>query len=107
MLDSGTLYGDTCSGDGGYSDMREGAQVIVYDDAQKIIGTGGLRAGKPLGVRPDPPIVGVPPTYSGCQFAFEVANLPRPPFYQVEIGKRGRQTIQQADVDKPLSLSLG
>ncbi len=108
VIQAGNLAGssNTCYASGGYSDMSEGRQVIVYDDQQKVIGTGALQAGRPLGTDPNP-VLGGTRSYYGCEFPFEIGNLPRPPFYQVEIGRRGRQTIQQADVDKPLSLSLG
>lgn len=37
---------DTCTGEGGYADLREGAQVTVEDESGKTLGLGRLSDGK-------------------------------------------------------------
>ena len=88
--------GQTCdaSGDSGYSDITNGAQVTVYDASGKLLALGALRQG-------------IVAAFGYCRFAFTVLGVPAGagPF-MVEVAHRGKIafTVEQAaDVE----LSLG
>jgi hypothetical protein len=72
------LDGGSCTGTGGYDDLEQGAEVVVTDEANKIIGTSSLGEGRISG--------------SDCIFRFVVSNLPRAKFYGVEVSHRGKVT---------------
>lgn len=73
-----------CAGQHGYDDMREGADVTVYDANGKVIGASSLEAGLRSSTK--------------CRWAFSVQDLPASPFYQVEVSHRGKVTVQRGDV---------
>lgn len=73
-----------CKGDGGYSDIREGATVTVRDEAGVTIGTGRLSEGA-LGS-------------NVCVFEFTPIRLPPAEFYSVEVSHRGAITYSQAEM---------
>lgn len=82
----------------GYDDIHAGTDVVVFDGRGSIIGTGQLGHG-----------VGAGPYVAQCAYRFEVADLPGEAFYQLQIGRdaRGKKTIQAAELDRPLELTLG
>lgn len=75
--------GDDCQGQGGYSDIKPGAQVTVY--AGDPVATGALGPGTfTAGV--------------GCVFGVVTGDVPRwRGIYQWEVTHRGKLTITEAD----------
>ena len=71
----------------GYSDLKEGAQVLVLDGAGTTIGTGTLGAGHRA-----------PDSTSKCTFDFAVAGVPKADFYSVKVSHRGGPTYSFADL---------
>jgi hypothetical protein len=70
----------SCIGSSGYDDIRDGAAVTVYDDAQKVVGLGSLGAGD----------------YDdgSCEYPIAVDAVPLgSDFYAVEITHRGTVTV--------------
>ncbi|MFE4501722.1 hypothetical protein ACFRFQ_17865 [Rhodococcus sp. NPDC056743] len=86
--------GSGCVGDGGYDDIRPGAEVKVTDEAGKTLATGRLEGGE---------------TSNGeCVLPFTVSGVPAgSTFYQVEISHRGGLTYSEAEAREPLAFSLG
>jgi hypothetical protein len=76
--DGVVILGDTCSGTSGYDDLEEGAQVVVTDEANKVIGNSSLQEGNPSG--------------DDCIFRFVVPLVPRAKFYGIEVSHRGKVT---------------
>lgn len=83
---------DRCSGTGGYSDVREGAQLTVSDESGTVLGVAEFSPGNV-----DPYDVG---DESFCQFAFVAAGLPRADFYVFELGRRGDLTYSLGDMER-------
>lgn len=74
----------SCAGTGGYSDIRDGAGVTVYNADGKIVGTGALANSLDLG--------------GDCMFGFTVLKVPESAGpYQFEITHRGRLTVSETD----------
>lgn len=93
--------GATCWGNGGFADIREGAQVTVTDPTGKVLATGALAEGR---VQPHPSIDGA----KTCVFAFSVKSIPSGlTMYGVEVSHRGRMQYREVDLTQPLALSLG
>ncbi|MCP3802584.1 hypothetical protein NLX83_25255 [Allokutzneria sp. A3M-2-11 16] len=95
------LSGTTCAGTGGYSDIREGASVTVYDPQGSVIAIGHLGTSSTSTTTS---------SYSEpCTFKFEVAGVPgHHRFYQVEVSRRGKVTSEQnAAKSGSVALSLG
>lgn len=114
--------GGSCSGEGGYSDIDEGQQVVVKDAEGRTLAKGNLGAGR---------LVGFPEATSGndedtdsdpdrsaaddldfsyCQFKFTVEDVPEADFYAVSVGRRGELTYSYAEMKKrdwKVSFSLG
>ncbi|WP_256793258.1 hypothetical protein [Terrabacter sp. Ter38] len=67
--------GDSCSGQGGYSDIHDGTQVVVEDETGKTLATSALGPG----------------TFDGtsCVFSFSLAEVPKAAYYRVEGAHRG------------------
>lgn len=86
------MLGKTCAGKGGYSDINEGAAVVVTDQDGRIVGTGSLSAGAPAGSR-----VGF--TAARCEFTFTIPGRLNEQFLGVEVSHRGRQTYSRAQLD--------
>lgn len=82
LTDSDGFRSTTCSGSGGYSDIRAGSAVTVKDDAGKIIGISQLDPGNRLS------------SYK-CAFRFEV-TVPHAKVYQVEVSHRGGVPYERA-----------
>lgn len=81
---AGFKSGDGCKGDGGYADLKAGAAVTIYDDAGKVIGSGGLDQGEIAG--------------KTCSFDFIVPDVPTGGgFYQYEVTHRGKLTATEAE----------
>lgn len=93
-LEDSINTGSTCYGDGGYSDMRVGAPVVVTDASQKTVALGT--------------IVSAEEVSEECRFAFRVENVPRgEDFYGIQISHRGRLQYSADDLERPLTLGLG
>lgn len=77
-----------CEGINGYSDIAEGAPVIVYDADGKIIAAGAIS---------DSTLQRGSTTFE-CLFSFIVTDIPGGAgFYQYEISHRGKLTISEDD----------
>lgn len=87
------LVGSQCVGDGGYSDISAGAQVVVTDETSKTVGVGSLGTGSWIG--------------SHCEWPFEVKVPDGSAFYGVEVTHRGRVQYPADRLDKPITLTLG
>lgn len=85
--------GSQCVGDGGYSDIAPGAQVVVTDDTGKTVGVGSLGAGSWIG--------------SHCEWPFEVEVPDGSAFYGVEVSHRGRVQYPADELAEPITLTLG
>jgi hypothetical protein len=99
-----TLHGKTlhdgaglCMGQGGYSDITEGAPVTVYDGKGAIIATGQLSRGDDRGWKPTDDTE----RSNTCWFAFTV-TAPHSEFYQVEVSHRGKVTTDSDQVELTL-----
>jgi hypothetical protein len=85
----------TCTGGGGFDDIRQGAQVVVTDAAGKTIALAQLDAGS---WKRD----------VGCIFLFTVPDVPGgEKFYGIEVSHRGRVQYSARQLAAPLELSLG
>jgi hypothetical protein len=80
----------SCSGTGGYDDVRDGLQVVVRDGEGTIIGRGELVTDRAASTA----------SPNGCTFDFTVDSLPEVDFYNVEIGDRGELTYSFADLEE-------
>lgn len=91
-----------CEGLGGYSDIRAGAQLVVKDEAGKVIGSGSLDQG-----HLDLDLFGAGAI---CGFPFTVTGLPKVEQYQLGMGNRGSITYSFADLETAkweVKLTLG
>lgn len=89
-----------CVGYQGYSDIAEGAPVVITDQGGTVIATGQLDHGSAT--------VGADNRGTSCTFTFEVKNVPDKPFYGVTVSHRGTQTYSAEKAKGGLiSLSLG
>ena len=96
-----TLYVEPSAGvcinpGGGYSDIHEGTNVTVRDEAGKILATGALQRGHYEA--------------DGCVYDFEVSDLPDTKFYQVEVSHRGEITYSEDELNASgwnVALELG
>ncbi|TQS29098.1 hypothetical protein [Microbispora sp. KK1-11] len=98
-LDGGP--GQTCVMDGGYSDIRQGAQVVVSDEKGTTIAIGNLGEGTL-----DLPNLQAWGTRS-CVFPFLVKAPAGRRFYGVEVSHRGRLQYTEAQLAEALRLTLG
>lgn len=84
-----------CSGSGGYDDIREGAQVIIRDEAGTTVGVGELVNPRTAGE-------------SACTFSFTIHDVPSgADFYEVEVTSWGGISYTQAELEEGVALSLG
>lgn len=97
--DGATSNGQACYGIGGYNDMREGAQVVVYDAAGAVLARGSLGPGKYSGSLTD----------AKCSLPFAVGGVAGGhDNYQVEVSHRGRTVLPQARaMNETVTLTLG
>lgn len=74
----------SCTGTGGYSDIKAGTEVVVKDEAGKILATSAL--------------VDAPsPVYGICEYTFTVA-VPDAAFYSLAVGRRGDLTYSKDEL---------
>jgi hypothetical protein len=83
--DGNTHYGTTCSGAGGYSDIKAGMPVTVKDESGKILGATSLGTGTGGATL--------------CTFAFTIAGVGDATIYSVEAGRRGAVSYPKADLE--------
>jgi hypothetical protein len=75
-----------CATSGGYSDIGSGAQVVITDEAGKVLGAGSLGS-------PSPMLTGT------CAFPFSIPGIPTDENqYVVECGTRGKVVFSRADM---------
>lgn len=87
--------GQSCTGDGGYDDIRAGAQVVVTSDGETVA-VGELAGGRIRRAGAD------------CWFGFSVEDVPGDRgFYSVEVAGRGELTYPRDEIATPLKLTLG
>lgn len=89
----------SCAGDGGYDDMKVGAQTVVSDAAGATLALGSIVEAKPE--------IGDSSTADGCTLRFLVLNVPSgQKFYGVEVSHRGRVQYTEVDARRDLTLTL-
>lgn len=96
LTDTGNLFVNSCSGSGGYSDIRLGTNVVLKDGDGKLLSTGSLGPGVGTG--------------SQCLFEYSLLGVPEVPFYTIEVGKRGSLSYSLADMKSAgwtIGLTLG
>jgi hypothetical protein len=84
------IYTQSCTGQGGYEDIRPGAQVAVTGPDGTVLAIGHLEAGNTIG--------GDGSTVGGtCQFAFDVSGVPAGHgLYGIEVSHRGMVMYEEA-----------
>lgn len=86
----------SCIGQGGYSDIHNGTQVVVTDADGRTLALGrltGAEVGGGLDV---------------CAYTIRIGDVPGGhDFYGIEVSHRGRVQYSRSDVEKPLHLTLG
>ena len=120
--DTGRVVQDnpTCEGIGGYDDIDAATGVTVRDEKDVIIATGSLAKSEWVGLHDEhiPGTDGVPAFDSGdyhmdaipgtpgqtmssggCRLYFSIPNVPKHPFYSIEVGHRGAVTYSTADLE--------
>lgn len=75
----------TCNGSGGYSDIREGANIVAKDGAGKVLGTANLK-GDPAGS-----------SAAKCSYTWTM-NVPDADFYVFTLGRRGDITYSKDEL---------
>lgn len=91
MLDSAD--GQPCEGDSGYSDVTQGADVIVRNAKGERVGLGHLGAGKGSG--------------EACVFSFVVHDVDDSgKLFSVEVGHRGDVSFKRSEA-RSVGLTLG
>ena len=94
----GLTPGSSCTGEGGYSDLGGGAQVVLTDDKGGTLSTGRLSNGEFDGV--------------GCVFSFALEDVTRSDFYGLAVASGSRGELQYsyeelAGADWSVQLSIG
>jgi hypothetical protein len=85
---------NNCVGTGGYDDIVEGAQVVVTDGANAVVGVSRLLAATKSGIE--------------CEYGFTVSDVPAGRgSYAVEVSHRGKVTFKEDDLHRAIGLSLG
>lgn len=93
--------GESCSGRGGYADIREGAQVTVTDSTGAVVALSELSDGV---VTDNPELQGS----KVCEFAFSLRDVPAGRgIYGVEVSHRGAVRFQEVDMFRDIGLTLG
>lgn len=88
--------GDSCAGDGGYSDLKGGAQVTITDDAGKTLGLGTLTPGA------------LTPTDHNCAFNFEVKDVDTSAkFFKIGVSHRDGPQYTLDDLKSGPALTIG
>lgn len=86
-----------CQGSGGYSDLAGGANVVIRDGSDAIIGVGELNSGATQ-------------SRSVCQFEFTIRDLLETGFYTISISGRDGPTYSFNDLELAnwvIALSIG
>ena len=110
--------GDTCQGEGAYSDMRSGTQVLITDNTGALLETGGLTPGivklafHPIeGYNPQGgPRPVVQPGRVHCEFSFEILGIPEADFYSIEVDGMDPLTLSRRELETKawtLQIELG
>jgi hypothetical protein len=105
LQDGKPAIGNPCIPKGGYSDVDEGAQVIVANGSGETVAVGELDGG---GVQNGP--AGNAFYQSVCEYPFTVSGIPSgSKFYSVHIGNanRGEQTYTRSQLEDGIALTLG
>jgi len=76
--------GVPCSTSGGFTDIQEGAPVVIQNGDGDVIATSSLQAGTQAG--------------SACVFFSEFHNLAKAKFYSIEVTHRGKITKSYDDL---------
>ncbi len=87
-------FGPSCVGTKGYDDLRGGAQVVVSDAAGVSLAVTQLSSGESTA-----------PT--NCVFGFSISVPSGKGVYGIQIGHRDKVQYNEADLKKPLALSIG
>ncbi len=92
---------------GGYSDLRVGAQVVVSDSTQEIVGLGQLDSARVANLAP----LDAEASALACIFSFTVTDLPQSEFYSLAVGSRDpvvyrREQMEAMNWDLELFLGL-
>lgn len=103
QLDLGAADGDSCVGEGGFTDIRPGAQVKVSDASGTIIALGEL--GNGFARDNFPTVRGT----DVCQFAIVVDDIPDggDGIYGVEVSDRGVINFEKSGDLASVALRLG
>lgn len=111
---SDSTLGGACLTDGGYSDIRTGAQVTVTNESGKVIALGSLDAGHTSDTlmlptfNPDTAVVENAPKATQCVFGFTVPGVPEgESFYSIEVAHRGQLRYDRAKLSAALTFNLG
>lgn len=91
----GDFGSTTCRGLRAYDDIRDGAPVIVKNEASVIIASSVLANSQ---------------RHGACVFRFDIPDVPDATFYSIEVTKRGAVTHSKADMEASgwaVSLTLG
>lgn len=96
LLSDATMHnaGTVCTGQGGFSDIRRGAQVVITDETGTTLALAELGQGQPTGT-------------NVCSFPFAAGDLYEHPFYGVEIANRVKVQFSHDQVAGPITLTLG
>jgi Protein of unknown function (DUF2510) len=98
LIDTETANAD-CVGQGGYSDISEGASVILTNQDNKILGSASLDAGT------------ANKDSGSCIYLFTIPNVPKDQSqYAVEVSHRGKIVNSKADMvkeDWSITASMG
>lgn len=104
-VSSDQVVGGSCASATGYDDVQSGAQVTVTDAAGKVVAVGALQAGLVSELFDKEPLRGFA---SRCSFGFKVLGVAGgQDIYSVEVSHRGEVRFSRAQLDKPISLTLG
>jgi hypothetical protein len=85
------LDGQSCTGDGGYTNINEGVQVTVEDGSNTILAAGQLGAGTLIA---DPAGTSQTP----CSFSFTIADVKSSAIYQFGTANRGEVAYSHAEM---------
>lgn len=87
------LAGGTCRGDGGYTDIRQGAQVVVTDSTGETLGIAHLEPGSWVGAH--------------CELPFAVDVPGGSDFYGLQVASRNVVQYEADRLSGPVVLSIG
>jgi len=93
--------GPICFGEGGFDDIATGASVTITDAAGEVVAVGELNSSYPGDFSEAQ-------TPTSCKLRFSITGVPTGKgFYGVEVTHRGAVKYAEADMTKPLELTLG